>query len=1418
MKKACPMRFPINLFRRLLVKQWLGIVTLLAMLPHMPALHAQQQLPLKFERFTLEDGLPTSPIAGPLIKDEQGIIWFGTWTGFYRYDGYTFNGYWHDPEDSLSISDDWAQPFIDRAGVFWVGTGAGLDRFDSDRGAFSHYRHDPDDPTTISNGAVVCIYEDRQGRLWIGTNDGLNIFDRRSERFTRYQYDPEDSTSLFGNQVRTIYEDDRGTIWIGTGNPFSRNAAGCLNRFDNETRTFQRYFVEPANKFSQWNYVQAIYQELGGDLWIAAWERGLFQFNRQTGRFTRLPYLDYPTDKIRLEERGITCIAEQPGTDFLWMATFGGGLHRYNRKTKQSSSYLFDPGNPFSLRDNRVWSVNVDPAGILWVGTHGGLNKADLAGKFPRYRLDLQPEEWVTDIYEDDQGIAWLATTAMRLVRWDRQMDKVTSYKPPLAHCKSWNIPGAAVTGSRKGGLWFANDCGLFAFNPESGTFTRSPNKANDLADVTSNQRLRMIEDSHGMLWLVAQPLIQANLASGEVIRYVHDPRDSTSINSNDVEAIFEDREGVIWVGTADGIGRFERSAGKFSRMLVLRSGRGQNAAIGEINQDDEGWLCLATDTYGLIRLNPATGDYKKYTIKEGLHSNTIYNIVRDHAGAFWLFARAGATRYDPRSGATKFFDESAGLADMQFPRRSVYPLRNGEIILGGRGAVNVFNPENHRGNVSPPPVVLTGLRISGALMTPGAQFPLKKSLAKTGDIFLAHNQNDLTFEYVALDYKNAALNRYQYRLENYDRDWIAAGTQRSVRYTNLNPGRYRFRVKAANSDGVWNEEGVSLNLTIAKPWWGTWWAYTLYGVIFFGLLYSLRRYEMNRILWKNRVKLENIEKDKLRELDQLKSRFFANISHEFRTPLALILAPIEKALMRAGERLSVKDLQLVRYNANFLLRLINQLLDLARLESGKLQLQAQQGDVVRFLKAVTMVFESQAARKQINLRFASKPEQITAWFDRRKLEDIFYNLLSNAIKFTPQGGSVIVDCGLRIADSAISDLGFQVTDLKDQSQIRNPQSEMSDFVKITVKDTGIGIPAEHLSRIFDRYYQVGSSDKHENEGVGIGLMLVKELVELHHGAISIASAEPTGTTVTVRLPLGKTHLKPEEMVESTFPQALDTPQSLEEISDFDFRKTTPAKQHTRKDSDDDTIVLIIEDNADLRDYMREYLQSEYRVLEAKDGEEGIDKALETIPDLVISDVMMPGKDGYQVCATLKADVKTSHIPIILLTAKAEAAEKIQGLETGADAYMTKPFSFEELVVRARNLIDLRRQLRQRFSGTVTLKPSEIAVSSMDAAFLERLLAIVEKHLAEEKFNVETLAREAAMSRSQIHRKLRALTNQSCEQFILSVRLQRAAELLRQKAATVSEIAYQTGFGSPSYFAACFKKQFGCSPSKWLNG
>jgi signal transduction histidine kinase/DNA-binding response OmpR family regulator len=714
------------------------------------------------------------------------------------------------------------------------------------------------------------------------------------------------------------------------------------------------------------------------------------------------------------------------------------------------------------------------------------------------------------------------------------------------------------------------------------------------------------------------------------------------------------------------------------------------------------------------------------------------------------------------------------------------------------------INPGNISNSSFIPPVVITSFKKFEK------QFPFGK------EIQLPHDENFISFEYAALSFIHSEKNQYAYKMEGVDKDWVYSGTRRYTSYPNLSPGEYIFRVKGSNSDGVWNEEGTSIAIIISPPWWKTWWAYSAYVFIFVFTLYGIRRYEMNRLRLKDKIKMDEAILKEKEETDKMKSRFFANISHEFRTPLTLILGPAEKISARKSDDV-VKDANIIKRNSRRLLQLINQLLDLSKLESGKLKLEASKGNIVSFVKGVALSFESLAESKDITLKLLPEKEFIEMYFDKEKMMKILTNILSNALKFTPEEGKITVS----IRECHAEFISASSINIEIPKQVRDDTRK--EFIEIKIRDTGIGIPQEELPKLFDRFYQVDSSQTREYEGTGIGLALTKELVELHHGSIKVESEKGGWTEFTLEFPLGREHLKDDEIVEDKTDVILSEEKNLislgddrvQKVSSSHFDKLSVTNKDQNKEEGDKTIILVVEDNYDMRQYIRESLNGNYIIEEAVNGEQGVRKAEKIIPDLIISDMMMPKMDGNELVRILKNDEKTSHIPIILLTAKAGQENKLEGLETGADDYLIKPFDIKELQVRIKNLINIRKKLQEKFSKPGYIpKPNWKKQPSIEEEFINKVLQVIEAHISEESFDIESFGEEVGMSRTQFYRKLKAITGMPASIYLRTVRLSKAKKMIEDRQGTISEIAYSVGFSSPSYFTKCFKDEFGYPPSE----
>jgi signal transduction histidine kinase/DNA-binding response OmpR family regulator len=710
-------------------------------------------------------------------------------------------------------------------------------------------------------------------------------------------------------------------------------------------------------------------------------------------------------------------------------------------------------------------------------------------------------------------------------------------------------------------------------------------------------------------------------------------------------------------------------------------------------------------------------------------------------------------------------------------------------MYFGGTNGINRFNSAEIYKNPNVPQIAITDFQILHKPVAIGYdsiwnRIILDKSISETELVDLKYDENILTFEITPLEFHNPKKNCFVYKMEGFDKNWVYGNaSNRHITYTNLDPGEYTLFAKGSTKEGVSNELGVTLKIFINPPWWATWWSYMLYGFVFILVFITSTRIYLYRHRLSTQLVLEQEHAKKLEEVDKLKSNFYANISHEFRTPLMLILGPVEKLASKLVDEESKKQTGLIKGNAKRLLNLINQLLDLSRLEAKKLKLNTSMGNIAQYVKGLAKEFEQIAEQRDISLNIYMDRESIDAYFDKEKMERIITNVMSNAIKFTPQGGRITV----KLAETAHNE------------------------VEIIVRDSGVGIPKSELVRIFDRFYQVDGSHTREHEGTGIGLALTKELVELHKGQILIDSVEGHWTEVKIYFPIGRDHLADDEISES----------SEYELNKFDGSEDFAMYESITEETEDEslidkTIVLIVEDNPDVRDYIKDDLKDIYHIEEAANGEQGLRKAQKCIPDLIVSDVMMPKMDGYEMTRQLRQDEKTSHIPIILLTAKSDRDSKLEGLGLGADDYLTKPFDTQELLARIKNLIETRRLLQEKFgAGTVVLhKPEKEKLNCLDQQFLDRVMMVIDKHIAEEEFSIEEFGKDVGMSRSQMHRKLKALTGKSTSLYLRTVRLAKAKQMIENQIGTISEISYQVGFASPAYFSRCFKEEFGFTPSE----
>lgn len=1321
-------------------------VTVLILLLNIHQITAQSNKTL-FQHYTISDGLASNSV-NDIEVDNEGFMWIATEAGLNRFDGYDFRTYLYSAKDSNSIINSQVMHLtVNDTGNLWVGVnGPSFDLYDQTLERFIHYN------TKKVN--TTCILEDNQGDIWVGTYEYLWSVKKGAHSCDSI---PEAGHII----VYSLYKDQYGVIWVG--------AVGKLVKYN----TIQKQFYTYNTNFDS----KAICEDYAGKFWIGTYQKGLVLFDRQTGAKTY--YQHDPDDPQSISSNQLSSIYEDSQKN-LWIGT-EQGLNLFDRKNGTFTRYRHDIMDRYSISDNNITSICEDQGGNLWIGTKsGGINMLPTQrnpfyhyNHVPDYPLSLSHND-VTSFCERADGNVWIGTNGGGLNLFNRKDNVFTQY-PPLSDN---NVIGMAIMEDSDGYTWVKSQ-GLHRFLP-----TQSHGYANKT--FWPFGAWHIFEDSQKEVW-----------TSGLFIsaRFIKNPEDSSSyIKRKDSTAkfenpftssVYEDKNKNIWICAPHGLYKYDRNYDQYKRY---------NQLTEKIFGEKKGKLLLQKPN------GVSYYDWENDSLIPYLDFGGIVPIDAcfDDNGNCWIISPNGLYCVNPHDNSIKKYDQSDGLKINQFNFWATMKSRSGELFLGGDNGFVVFHPDSVKENPYIPPVVITDFLLSNQSVPVRGNFgdttdftsPLKISILKNEEIILPYTQSVFSFEFAALNYSSTKKNLFKYKMEGFNKEWIYTNAgNRTATYTNLNPGEYTFTVSGSNNDGIWNPQGKSIRITILPPWWLSWWAYMLYVIVFICLSWLIIRDIRKRDRIKAHMQIEHLELRKMQELDELKNQFFTNISHEFRTPLTLILGPLKQLYEGTFKGNQENIFSMMIRNCNRLLKLINQLLDFSKLDAGVIPLRATETDIIVFLKLVFANFESIAQTRQIRYFFQSDTSELMVYLDRKHFEKVIINLLSNAFKFTRE------DCEIF---------------LKVSKNVKDPIVDKGEgIVEIQVIDTGTGIENEKLPYIFDRFYQADGANSRVQEGAGIGLALVKELVKLHYGSIQVVSKKGKGASFIIHIPLGKSHLNVEEIIDASKYERFEN--ELDELSQADANSNENEAQNGNP-----PIILMIDDNADMRSYISEILIQEYRIIDAPNGSDGLKKAIELIPDLIVSDVMMPEMDGYELCQKLKTDERTSHIPVILLTAKADQKAKIEGYETGADDYITKPFNHDELRIRIKNLIEQRKELRQRFNKNISLGPGELAITSADEKFLIRAIKIINDHIEDPNLSAEFFAKEIGLSRSQLHRKLKALTDQSASEFIRSYRLNFSRQLLDKQYGNIAEITYAVGFNNPSYFSECFKKQFGVLPSKYV--
>ncbi len=1352
---------------------------------------------LRFKYLTEENGLTNSYIYS-IDQDRNGFIWIGTENGLYRYDGYRFKHYLNFPGDTTSINSNVVfKLYTDTHYNIWVGTFMGIMRYNEENDSFYDFNF----PTNYRNGLPVPIKgitENTDSTVIVSTDLGIVLIDPVNYN-TRFIRSGSSECNYIGNNITTYYVDRQGNHWIAT-------EAG-ITKIDAITSKIKYYRLnEYALKKFSTTYIHDIYQDSQSNIWIATREEGVFMKSGSSEIFRQYYYIENDKNSLGSNE---TYEIYEDKEEQIWISTNGGGLNLYNRFTKDFIRIKHAASEKNSLLNNNVRTIFEDFQGNLWIASfQAGVNIYINHPQLFRY-YDIstdQPIDYqsstVCSICQYDDTKLWIGTDGGGLKLLDRNKGTLKTFLPEK------NVSGSfpdkvvmTIYKDRYNDYWFGTyQGGLVKYDKKSRNFYSYQNNPSNPYSIGSNFVTSIIEDQRGNFWVGTNGggLNLYDRNTKEFRAFLYNPDDTNSLVDNFINDIIEDHQGNLWIGTFWGLSRYDIQ--KF-RFFNYHSEKTKSYSLSHntvfcLYKDSKDRLWIGTRN-GLNLYNYEEDRFYYFSL-EGLSGCSIYGILEDDQNNLWISSNRGLTKFNPETQQILNFSESDGLQGNEFFRNSCYRGTHGELFFGGINGFNAFFPEKVKQREFIPNVVITNFRIFDEVVPVGklddGRIILDRSISKTSAILLRYSDKVFSFEVAALDFITHENMVYAYKMDGFDEGWNYTNAEYPViTYTNLSAGDYTLLIKAANRNIVDQiNQYTQLRIKITPPFWKSWWAYLLYVFALLILSYYFWRLTLQRIKEREQVRLEIIKREKAEELNQAKLRFFTNISHEFRTPLTLILGPLEQ-LLRKGVEIQPfqKQLNIMLKNARRMLRLINQLLDFRKIEGGKMRLKAEYTDIVKFIHDIIHSFEEYAIEKQINFKLLTPVDSYMLWFDPDKMDKILFNLLSNAFKFTSQKDSITIEIKTGVKSS-------------------ESQPEINEYLQITVRDTGKGIPEKELPYLFERFYQAGNTSS-LFQGSGLGLSLTKNLIEIHQGKIAVDTS-PRGTSFIILLPVGDAHLSDEQKVIPESPGVNKYIHHSPETAAIqsELKKDKPIQYLHNKPT-----VLLVEDNLDLRQYIEEEFRDYYNFYSASDGVEGYEMAVEILPDLIISDIMMPAMNGFEFCQKIKQNMVTSHIPVILLTAKTSMESQIKGFESGADSYIPKPFNIEQLIATTNSLIENRNRLREKFNIEKVLSDLPVK-NTADDKFIQKVNDTVNNNISEVEFGVLELSKELGISRVHLHRKLKSIANVSPNEFIKNIRLQKSRELLLQLEFTISEVCYKVGFNSPAYFSSCFKSYYQMSPSEFV--
>ncbi|NDP26120.1 MAG: response regulator [Flavobacterium sp.] len=1313
------------------------------------------------------------------------------------------------------------QDFI---GQMWFGTRDGLNKYDGTR--FTIYRNDPKDSTSISNNDILSLEQDKSRNMWVGTYNGLNCYDPVKNKFKQYFHTNSDN-SLCNNTVWSIKE-IKNEIWIGT----SRG----LSIYNKNTNQFTTVFHSTHNRLSlPNNFILSILETKNGAVWIGT-ANGLCKLiSRKNGVFS--------FQQFNNQENGESLFVQNLKEDAvgnLWIGTKTSGLHKYDVVSKKLIS-LKANGKQNGIGID-VRAINIDHKGALWIGDYNGVSVIQKDGTIQKLFNNPDKKTSTTKIksvFIDKKGSVWIGSYYNGLNIWDESNNNFTNINQNSgSSALSFDVVSSFVADTNKNIYIGTEGGGITILNSKTGitttinsstlkginsiksmylsptgilwigTFnegiaaydTKTKKFDNDIISPDLKKLLKetgvyvIKKGKDDILWLgtFGKGLIRYDNSNKTYQVIGNDNYSDNFLSNNRIRTLLVDHKDNIWIGTQSGLNLINLNDFDNNNYQIKHFFFDNKVLSGDdiltLFQDKKNRIWIGTKAKGLYLFNGK--NFNKVNISLGNSTITsIHSISEDSKNNLWLSSNYGIIKYNPTRNAVIIYNQKDGLVSNEYNDNAFLQLDSHQFYFGGPMGISYFDSDRISVNLYSPQVLLTNFKIKNESVNLNAdQDILEKSITFTKSLTLSYDKANISINFAIPNFINSTNNQYAYRLVGLENNWTTTTNTEAV-YTIQKPGTYLFEVKGANNDGVWNKTATTLEIIVEPAPWRSGWAFLLYflliGAAFYGLIWIIKSKEN----LEKELEFEYREGEINKESNLAKLQFFTNISHEFRTPLTLILGPLQQILSNYnGSNEMYKKLLVIESSANHLLSLINRLMDFRKFENNQFILESAEGNIVKFLNEIFLSFTEYAKDGHYIYTFSTSDEEILVYYDRYKLERVFYNLISNAFRYTPKGGVISIHI----------------------------KKEEKNTV-IEVQDSGVGISEENIDKIFDLFFEIPTHKNvpiNYNKGTGIGLSIAKNIVELHHGTIDVKNKNTKGVVFKVILPLGKEHLSEKEIL-LNFKISDDVSQYTAQLENAETIQTDDVNDLVIQEGK--LTILLVEDHKVLRSFMKNLLKTEYNIIEAENGKKGLKKALEHVPNLIISDVIMPEMVGTELCAKVKENLKTSHIPVILLTSRSSLIYKIEGLENGADDYISKPFNLKEFKLRIKNLLDSTQRLKAKFSSENNFSPGEMTVSSLDEQLLKKAFKLVEENIANEQFDIPFFSSELGVSRTMLFTKIKAWTNFTPNEFIHEIRMKRAAQLLEQNKMNVSQISYKVGFNNPKYFSKCFQKKYGETPSQYAN-